>query len=351
LRQLGVRREVFPQFGVELVDQDIELTIDLDAEVPLSLPDAPMAEEAVQRTLKPTITRVVPFLQIGGEGTFVYTQAVEGDRNHQLIEMPDVPGDMLTFISGAYTTDSRFSLIANDGLASLTAGSTRVSGIGNFWDASLVGAYFVADLPDGSRFASAIMAAPDPFLSELELQDPAPLSASSLTYHIGEAGPPSSEVIQDGTGDMRSGVTIQPVLGLAEPLSPVENGALIDRTVRWKPAPGVAPSIHELLLFDAFGVEGDFWDVFVDGTRTKVVLPKVPTLEATLLAVPRTQQEVLLSDQWIQPRDMAAGGYIWQHLSTLVIGLDFQNWSYFEIGGRNRRSFSTDVHLFVHGGD
>lgn len=368
LRQLGIRREVFTQFGVDLEDQDIELTIPLDEEIALSLPDSPLRFEDAQVGFKPTITRVVPFLQFGGEGAFNYTQAVEGRRNHALEEMPAVPGEMLTFIAGAYTTDGR-NLLASVGTVTLTAGSRAVAGLGtdSEWgivqqgQPIVVGNIFVADRPDGSRFASVIIGSPDP--STLQLQDAPDFSATNVSYHIGPAGLPSSEVIQDGVGDLRGGVTIQPVLGLPEIISPVENGVLTDRTLRWKAAPGQQPTIHDISLFDPFNY-ASYWQIFVDGARTKVVLPRVPELDAIQASLP-TSQRLCLEDpaasdvcafwgaleDFVPPSDMALGGQAWYHQTVFTPGLDFNSWSYLELGTRGRRAWTTDIHVFVKGLD
>ncbi|HEY4221413.1 MAG TPA: IPT/TIG domain-containing protein, partial [Myxococcota bacterium] len=74
-RQLGVRRQVFPQPGVTLDNQDIDLTIALDTSIDISIPDAPIrpADDTRDIGFIPTITRVVPSLGFGGEGFFTYT--------------------------------------------------------------------------------------------------------------------------------------------------------------------------------------------------------------------------------------------------------------------------------------
>lgn len=359
LRQLGVRREVFPQFGVDLVDQDIELTIPLDEELPVSLPDAPLRADPpfVDFSLigsRPTITRVVPALQFGGEGAFVYTQAIEGKRNHAIEEMPDVTGNMLTFIAGAYTTDGR-NLYTDQGTASLVEGSREVSGAGTsdwgevdfFTGVPLVvGQAFVTNRPDGTRFASVILGSPD--ANTIQLQDAPDFSASGRAYHIGSFGTPSSEVVQDGVGDLRGGVTIQPVLGLPELLSPLEGAALTDRTLRWKAPVGQQPSIHDMYIYEPF--EFSFLtEVMVDGARTKVVLPHVPAREDVLAVLPEAQRPLVDNEDFVDVPDMTRGGLAWQHESIYVPGLGFNNWSLLDIGARGRRSWTTDLHVFVSG--
>ena len=382
LRQMGVRREVFPQLGVDLIDQDIELTIDLDAEIDLSLPDAPMRFDDLNIGKLPTITRVVPFLQFGGEGAFVYTQAVDGKRNHALEEMPDIPGELLTFIAGAYTTDGR-NLFTDTGTANVTEGAVFVTGFDNFaWldtdlsdQLEVVGLVFVTDRPNGTRFASVIEGVVnDPFEGPiLQLQEAPDFSATGAGYHIGNPGPPSSEVIQDGIGDLRGGVTIQPVLGLPELLSPLEGGVLVDRTLRWKAAPGQQPTIHDMFLYDPINL-ATVWQLYVDGARTKVIVPQMPEYQDFLDVLPTDQRLCLTTEDppaelaqycqlygapgtplgpedYVPPSDMVPGGMFWQHEAIFVPGLDANSWSLLQIGTRGRRAWTTDVHSFVHGQD
>jgi hypothetical protein len=369
LRQLGVRREVFPQRGVNLLDQDIELTIILDEELDLSLPDAPLRFDESQVGFRPTVTRVVPALQFGGEGAYVYTQAVEGKRNHRLKEMPDLPLDMMTFIAGAFTTDGR-NLITQTGTVNIVAGERAITGLGTntAWSQTglngaplVLGNIFVTDRPNGSRFASVIIGVPNG--TTLQLMDAPDFSASARQYHIGSPGSPSSEVIQDGLGNMRGGITIQPVLGLPEPLSPLEGGVMVDRTLRWKAPPGQQPSIHDMFLYDPFEF-ASVWQVYADGARTKVIVPRVPTREDIVASLP-TSQRLCLEDPeasnfcrfwgdleaFVPPSDMKLGGVVWQHESVFTPGLDFSNWSLLELGLRGRRAWTTDVHVFVKGLD
>jgi hypothetical protein len=355
VRQLGVRREVFAQRGVTLLDQDIELTIPLDRVVDVSMPDAPLdfsiTDIREQFGNGPDITRVVPFIQLGGEGAFVYTNAIDGDRNHAIDEMADLPGEMFTFIAGAYSTTGR-NLVTDGGTATLSANSIVVRGSGTDWDATdftgqplVLGKIFVADLPDGRRFASDILGVDG---QTLRLRDRAPVSASNVGYHIGDAGIPSSEVVQDGVGDLRGGVTIQPVLGIPEVVSPLENGVLEQRTLRWRPAPGEQPTIHQMYVFEPFEF-AQLWSFYIDGTRTKVPVPVVPTVADFLPALPLAEQEI--PEDFIPPDDLYVGALAWQHEAVLVPGLQYDNWSYLDIGGRGRRAWTTNLRIFVHGRD
>jgi len=356
-RQMGVRREVFSERGVTKIDQDIELTIPLDQEIDLSLPDAPLDFEIDNVGALfgngPNITRVVPFIQLGGEGAFNFTVAIDGDRNHALEGMPKVPGEMLTFIAGAYSTTGR-NLFTNGGTATLTANSVVVNGTGTVWGATdpftqqpvAIGQIFVADLPDGSRFASDILGVTGN--TSIRLRDRAPVAASNVRYHIGQPGLPSSEVIQRGVGNLRGGVTIQPVLGLPEAITPVHNGVLENRTMQWRPAAGEQPTIHLMYVYEPFDF-AQLWSFYVEGSRTKVPIPVVPEPEDFLPVLPIAERN--LPEDFVPPQDLLVGGFFWQHEAIFVPGLSYANWSNLNISLRGRRAWTTDVRSFVHGRD
>jgi hypothetical protein len=336
-RQMGVRRSVYPAFGVNLEDQDIELTVPLDETVQVSLPDAPVGEFG-----RATITRVLPFLRFGGEGALVYTTAIDAVRNHEILAMPDIPGELMTFIAGAYTTDGPRSLITNQGTATLVAGSDVVTGSGTNWGTTdfagnpvVEGAIFFVEYDDGTRWATEVLTGVSE--SVIILDEKPPQSATAIAYHIGNPSYPSSEVVQDGSGSLTGGVTISPVLGLPEILEPVENGVMgEERQLRWKAAPGQLPSMHWMYVYDpiAFNV---LWTFYVDGSRTKVPVPRRPA-EIDALALDTT------------PNDLSAGMLFWQHVSMYVPGFEFTNFSYLDIGRRGRRAWTTDVRAFVYGG-
>jgi hypothetical protein len=357
-RQMGVRREVFPQFGVTLVDQDIELSIPLDRTIDLSLPDAPLdfeIDDVFSRFENgPDITRVLPFVQLGGEGAFAYTTAIGGTRNHALETMPDVPGELLTFIAGSYSTTG-LNLLTNAGTANLTQGSIVVSGNGITWDSinafgefEAIGKVLVVTLPDGTRFGTDILGV-DGATRALRVRDRAPITATGLTYHIGDPGPPSSEVIQDGVGNLRSGVTIQPVLGIPEVISPLDNGALENRTLRWRKAAGEQPLIHGMFVFEPFNF-AQVWSLWVDGSRTKVPIPVVPRFEDVQALLPLHEIDFLAED-FVAPDDLFVGGLAWQHEAIFTPGLTYENWSLLDVSTRGRRAWTTNLKIFVHGRD
>lgn len=339
LRQMGVRRAVHPERGVDLLEQDIELTIRLDEEIDLSLPDAPVGLPD-----GPTITRVVPFLRFGGEGALAYTDAVDTSRNHALETMPKVPGEMLTFIAGAYTTDGQ-GLIDDVGSVDVVQGEPFAYGTGTAWMAAdpftgqplVNGRVLVVKGADGEHWATTVAAALDN--GTLLLERKAPFTASSMSYHVGNPTYPSSVVRQNGTGDLIGGVTIAPVLGMPEALSPLPNGVLEQRTLRWKPAVGQQPTNHMAYVYDPFEF-AVLWTFYLDGARTKAPIPRIPAEVADLD----------LGDN-AAPKDMPLGGYAWQHMSMYAPGFDYDNFSNLDIGSRARRAWTTDVSFFIYPGD
>lgn len=346
MRQMGVRRNVYPQFGVDLEDQDITLSIPLDVDIDVSLPDAPVG----QFEGGPTITRVVPFLRFGGEGALAYTTAIDASRNHVIENMPDVPGEMLTFIAGAYTTNrndygspNHRNPLTEEGTATIVEGESTAIGSLTDWAATdelgnilVENSIFVVTLPNGSKWAAQVLTATDN--NTLLLKDRPPVSGSNLKYHIGDPSYPSSEVVQDGVGDLTGGVTIQPVLGLPEQLSPLANGVLgPDRELRWKAAPGQQPTFNRIYVYDPYNWSM-LWSFYIDGTRTKVPIPMIPP----------SVYEVGIDGA---PADIQSGLYFWQHNAMYVPGFEYNNWNYIDIGRNARRSWTTDVIRFVYGGN
>jgi hypothetical protein len=337
---------------VNLVNQDINLSIPLDRTVDVSLPDAPVnVTPGAAPGTQPTVTRVLPFLRFGGEGSLAYTDAVAALRNQQLDTMPDVPGELLTFIAGAFTTDGA-NLVTQAGKITLSAGDRTATGTGSDWSTrdftgqpQVNGKILVVDLPDGSRFATNVVTASGD--TSLLLQKAPTVSGNNLTYHIGNPGLPESIVVQNGVGDLRGGVTIQPVLGLPELVSPTQNGVMSDRTLRWKAAAGQVPTLHDMEVYDPIGFKV-LWSFFIDGARTKVPIPRVPERDAIAASLPPSQS---LPEDFVPPADMPVGAMEWLHESIFVPDLDYDNWSDLDISFRARRAWTQDQHLFVHGAD
>jgi len=334
LKQMGVRRNVHPEFGVDLVDQDIELTIPLNQTIDFSLPDAPLGPTAGGCT----ITRVIPFLRFGGEGAFSYASGVSTTQNLTIDKMPDVPGEMLSFVAGTYTTD-KDGLLTEEGTAITTEGSTIVSGVGTDWDMTdffgfplVVGRIIVIEKPGGGGFAGTIVEAIS--ATSVRLSAPVDFSGSNLKYHIGSPDMPKSEIVQDGNGSLLGGVTIQPVMGFPEPISPSPQGVMHDRMLRWKAPPGQQPTFHRMYIY---GFNQGLWSFYVEGSRTKVPLPFIPD----------TVNLIEYGEGSGPPHDVFLGGYIWQHIAIYSPEVEFSNFSYLDIGSAGRRSWSTQKTNFV----
>src|SRR5690606_16957437 len=104
--------------------------------------------------------------------------------------------------------------------------------------------------PNGQKWATEVVTALD--ASTLLLTRRAPFSGTGMLYHVGNPTFPSSVVMQDGVGDLIGGVLIHPVLGLPEPISPLEDGVLENRMLRWKPALGQQPTNHLAYVYEPF---------------------------------------------------------------------------------------------------
>jgi hypothetical protein len=124
-----------------------------------------------------------------------------------------------------------------------------------------------------------------------------------------------------------------------------------------------------MFLFEPFNFS-TIWELYVDGSRTKVIVPQIPDRDAILNSLPTierlviedpTQFDPVVAGFWgqdssgqtpfVPPSDMARGGMAWQHEAIFTPGLDYNNWSLVEVGTRGRRAWTTDLHIFVHGDD
>jgi hypothetical protein len=288
----------------------------------------------------------------------------------------------------------------------LTQGDTLVSNPGTpLWSVDgdgdqrpdIVGKILVTNDPaSGVRFASVVQGCehplaqtgqngPQPDFTQcgdsdgdgetwLQMSDPWPFasSTSAQPYHIGDPDNffgSLSQVVQDGVGDVtRGGVTVQPVLGLQELVSPLEGGALTERTLRWKPAPGQQPTIHDMAVFDPFALS-TYWEIWADGSRTKVIIPVVPQLDAIEASLPQAEAVCAANPTsspvcalwgfdpsgqtpYVPPGDMIHGGVGWQHQQIFAPNMDgYDNWSLIDIGSRGQRSLTKTTHFFIHGDD
>ena len=92
---------------------------------------------------------------------------------------------------------------------------------------------------------------------------------------------PSTTIRTRGSGRLEGGITLGPLLPIAELLSPRQDrGFLVDRTLRWKFGSGpVQPDYVFIDIADNFG---NTWELMVRGSQNKVRLPVLPDEEIGL---------------------------------------------------------------------
>ena len=92
---------------------------------------------------------------------------------------------------------------------------------------------------------------------------------------------PSSTIRTRGSGRLEGGITLGPLLPIAEMIAPRQDGGvLVDRTLRWKFANG--PVQPAYVLIDIADTRGNSWELMVRGGQTKLRLPVLPDDEAGL---------------------------------------------------------------------
>jgi len=250
-RQIGFHRGVTAAWGDVLEGIDVELTIPLNTELSIFLPDMPY------RPPSPDTAVLMPFLNLGGEGVYPLAQVLDPGANTVVLsDFPDVPGELLTFLAGAFT---------------ITYNS----------------------------------------LGQMSLSAP---------YSI---------VVRDGVGDLRSGITLDPILGFPELVEPVDNGVMTGNRIRWKKAPGTTPSYVEVYLA---GFDGIYWDIFVPGHLSKLVIPVFPELEVES-----------------PPQNVGLGAYQGWLSAVYMPGFTFDNFSYLDLSTVAWRSWTQDTFKFANG--
>lgn len=252
-RQIGFHRGVSAAYGDVLDNIDIELTVPLNSSLDITLPSIPLGDP------DPESGVVMPFINFGGEGVYALADLrVPGASTVTLKDFPDLPGEMLSFLAGAFVLDT-----------------TR----------------------------------------------PCQLNHSC----------PLSVVMRDGVGDLRSGLTLDPLLGFAELIEPEENGVMLGGVMRWKPAPGTTPSYYEIYLA---GLDGTAWDFYLPGQLNKLIIPRFAELSTEL-----------------PPHNAGLGAYQVQMVSVYSPGFDFNNFSYLDLSSQARRSWSQQTFKFVKADD
>lgn len=128
-RQVGFARGVQAGYGDVLENIDVELTVPLNSELEVTLPAMPYGDPDPESGL------VMPFINLGGEGVYPLPEQQVGQQTQvTFIDFPDLPGEMLTFLAGAFVLDAYrpcqaagscpISVVVRDGVGDLSAGIT-----------------------------------------------------------------------------------------------------------------------------------------------------------------------------------------------------------------------------------
>jgi len=143
---------------------------------------------------------------------------------------------------------------------------------------------------------------------------------------------PYSTVLQDGEGPLGDAIALGPLMGFPALLDPVDNGAMNQRTIRVRTPTGQQPSFYEF-TFNA--QDGTSWSAYLEGNRNKLILPTFPTYA--------TEENA--------PFNLPPGGISGGLEAVFVPNFDYNNWSYLELWGAARRSWSNINFRFVNGGN
>ena len=250
-RQIGFHRGVSAAYGDQLTDVDIELTVPLNSSLDVTLPNIPLGDP------DPESGVVMPFINFGGEGVYALRDLrVQAPSTVTLQDFPDLPGEMITFLAGAFVLD-------------------------------------------GER--------------------PCQQSRSC----------PYSVVMRHGVGQLRSGITMDPLLGFPQIIEPETNGVMQGGRMRWKAATGTQPSYYQLYLS---GLDGTSWDFYIPGALTKFTIPEFADINSD-----------------IPPQNAAMGAYQAQFVSVYAPDFDYNNFSYLDLSSSARRSWNQQVFKFVKG--
>ncbi len=282
LRQLGVRRGVTAVMGETHQGLDISLSYALDNNITVTMPDAPGQMPGKRG---PNKNRVTTYLNFGGEGGYPLGETDSDARVIVQRDLPDFPGEFLTFYGGAFT---------------------------RIWDPDAVTGPSCVSAGDCEGGQSCVPTQ----------QGNACAGAYNYTY-------PYSVALRDGVGNTQSGVTLDPIMPFPEIESPVNRGVLRNGTFRWKPATtGAPPSIYNVIVINV--ATGQRWDFSVPGNQRKFRLPHVPEVEhENAPAIP------------------GPGAYLWGLQAIYIPGFDFENWSLADLDRMARRAWTLDVEYFT----
>ena len=282
VRQMGIRRGLSVVMGETYTDQDIDLNYRMDESVLVTLPDMP---NMLPGREGPTHAKVSAFLDFGGEGVY-FLGTTSNESPHVMIpDMPDVPGPNMTFYGGSYTR------VWNPDFASVR--SCRQ--------------YYDCDNGQTCR----------------------PNQQQQQVCHgVYQFEHPYSAIIQTGApGNLRGGVTLNPIMQFPEMISPTDNGFLQNRMFRWRhPAYSPQPSYYQIQIYH-IGTNR-MWTFYVPGHLTKLRLPQVP-------------------DHDDRPYTFPTGAYVWAITAAFKPGFSWDQWTLPEMNRQYRRSWTLDTAYFT----
>jgi hypothetical protein len=282
LRQLGVRRGVTAVMGETHLGLDISLNYALDNNITITMPDAP---GPIPGKRGPNKNRVTTYLNFGGEGGYPLGETDSDARVIVQRDLPDFPGEFLTFYGGAFTR--LWEPDAVTGPACVSNGDCE-------------GGQSCVNTNQGAQCAGTF----------------------EYTW-------PYSVALRDGVGNTQSGVTLDPIMPFPEIESPVNRGVLRNGTFRWKPATtGAPPSIYSVIVINL--ASGQRWDFSVPGNQRKFRLPRVPDI-----------------DHELAPEVPGPGVYLWALQAIYIPGFDYENWSLTDLNQMARRAWTMDVEYFT----
>ena len=143
---------------------------------------------------------------------------------------------------------------------------------------------------------------------------------------------PQAFVLQDGEGLLGPAIALGPLVGFPELVSPTQNGGMEERTIRIKTPDGQVPSFYHFTLNT---IDGTSWDAYLEGGRTKLILPRFPEYPTYEYAPPN-----------LQP------GAVFGSVETVFVpGFRYDSFSYLELLGLARRSWSNFEFRVVNAGN
>lgn len=282
VRQMGIRRGVSAVYGETVSDIIINLEYDLENSTVITLPDAPFY---VDGRAGPTHSKVVSFLDFGGEGVYHLSTKTDS-RAHVMVEsLPSVPGQMLTFYAGTYT---------------------------RAWD------------PNADNLTPCRM--------HTDCQPGQSCLSGSRGYSCHGSyvyNEPYSAIIRSGQDSIHDGVVLGDMMQFPGINIPEDGGYLRNRMFQWRIMPvSPQPSLYSFVISEA--TTGNQWYVFVPGHITKFKLPYFP--------------EDDLGSAVQKPQ---SGAFFYRMVTALIPGFNFGQWDLNESSAYNRRAWTQEVQVFT----